>query len=116
MFDFWKRKKPEDPWDQQTENHIAQQDNTPHFQMYVDEVFFISGRGTVVTGTIKAGTLRVNDRILIMGKSGRLATQVGGLEAFHKIMEQAEAGEYVGVLLRDVKSTDVEKGDLLLKG
>ena len=76
----------------------------------------ISGRGTVVTGTIKAGTLRVNDRILIMGKSGRLATQVGGLEAFHKIMEQAEAGEYVGVLLRDVKSTDVEKGDLLLKG
>ena len=116
MFDFWKRKKPEDPWDQQPENHIAQPDNTPHFQMYVDEVFSISGRGTVVTGTIKAGTLRVNDRILIMGKSGRLATQVDGLEAFHKIMERAEMGEYVGVLLRDVKSTDVEKGDLLLKG
>ena len=76
----------------------------------------ISGRGTVVTGTIKAGTLRVNDRILIIGKSGRLATQVDGLEAFHKIMERAETGEYVGVLLRDVKSTDVEKGDLLLKG
>ena len=89
MFDFWKRKKPEDPWDQQTENHIAQPDNTPHFQMYVDEVFSISGRGTVVTGTIKAGTLRVNDRILIIGKSGRLATQVDGLEAFHKIMERA---------------------------
>lgn len=116
MFEFLKRKKTEVDWDQQTGKHVAQPDNTPHFQMYVDEVFSISGRGTVVTGTIKSGTLHVKDRILIIGKDGRLATQVDGLEAFHKIMETAQAGEYVGVLLRDVNSTQVEKGDLVLKG
>ncbi len=86
----------------------------PFFRMTIADVFFIRGRGTVVTGQVESGTLNVNDEIYLRRPSSSRKVVVTGIEMFHKLSNQAQAGENVGVLLRDITKQDVEKGDVLL--
>ncbi len=88
----------------------------PFFRMTVADVFFIRGRGTVVTGQVESGTLSVNDTVQIQSSSfGRTKeVTVSGIEMFRKQLSQAQAGDNVGVLLRDLQKQDVKKGDLLV--
>ena len=84
----------------------------PTFRMTVQDVFSIKGRGTVVTGQIQSGTLGVGDEILIQGKSSK-TTVVNGIEMFRKIVTRVQAGDNVGVLLKDISKEDVQQGDVL---
>ena len=86
----------------------------PLFRMTVADVFFIRGRGTVVTGQIESGTLNVHDEIYIQRSGSARKVTVTGIEMFRKILDQARAGDNVGVLLRDITKQEVEKGDVLL--
>jgi elongation factor Tu len=85
------------------------------FRMTIQDVFYIRGRGTVVTGQIEAGTLRLNDEIQI-ARSGlaQRAVMVSGIEMFRKQLTEAKAGDNVGVLLRDVQKQDIQQGDVLM--
>ncbi len=85
----------------------------PTFRMTVQDVFSIKGRGTVVTGQIESGILAVGDEIRIQGKHSSKTAVVTGVEMFRKVVKQAQAGDNVGVLLRDVSKQDVERGDVL---
>lgn len=85
------------------------------FLMPIEGVFSISGRGTVVTGRIEYGVLKLNEEIEILGLLPTNKTTCIGIEMFHKEMELAEAGENVGVLLRGVKRTSVIRGQVLAK-
>lgn len=86
----------------------------PFFRMTVNDVFFIRGRGTVVTGQIESGTLNVGDEIYLRRSNSSRTVTVNGIEMFRKLLDQAKAGDNVGVLLRDLTKQDVEKGDMLL--
>ncbi len=85
------------------------------FLMPVEDVFSISGRGTVVTGRIEKGTIKLGETIEIVGIKDTQTTTVTGVEMFRKEMEQGEAGDNCGVLLRGVKKEDVERGQVLVK-
>ena len=85
------------------------------FLMPVEDVFSISGRGTVVTGRIERGIIKVGDEIEIVGIKDTEKTTCTGVEMFRKLMDQGEAGDNVGVLLRGVKREDVERGQVLCK-
>lgn len=85
----------------------------PTFRMTVQEVFSIKGRGTVVTGRIESGTITVGDEIRIQGKSSSKTTVVAGVEAKRKVVTFAQAGDEVGVLLRDIGKEDIQQGDVL---
>ncbi|QKF92690.1 elongation factor Tu [Campylobacter sp. CCUG 57310] len=85
------------------------------FLMPIEDVFSISGRGTVVTGRIEKGLVKVGDTIEIVGIRDTQTTTVTGVEMFRKEMEQGEAGDNVGVLLRGTKKEDVERGMVLCK-
>jgi elongation factor Tu len=85
------------------------------FLMPIEGVFSISGRGTVVTGRIEQGLLKLNEEVEIVGIVPTVKTTCTGIEMFHKEMELAEAGENVGVLLRGVKRTSVIRGQVLAK-
>ncbi len=84
------------------------------FRMTVQDVFNIKGRGTVVTGRIETGTIKVGDEISVQGRNGEKRTIVSGLEMFRKTMDQASAGDNVGLLLKNTDRSDVQKGDVLL--
>jgi elongation factor Tu len=86
----------------------------PFFRMTVEDVFSIAKRGTVVTGKIESGTLKVGDEVAIQGKNGEKKTVVTGLEMFRKTMSQANAGDAVGILLKDIGKQEVQAGDVLL--
>jgi elongation factor Tu len=86
----------------------------PFFRMTVEDVFSIAKRGTVVTGKIESGTLRVGDEIAINGKNGEKRTFVAGIEALRKILSEANAGDAVGILLKDIAKQDVQRGDVIL--
>ena|SRR6476646_6226577 len=86
----------------------------PFFRMTVADVFFIRGRGTVVTGQIESGTLNVNDEVYLRRSSSSRRVVVSGIEMFRKLSNQAQAGENVGILFRDITKQDVGKGDVLL--
>jgi elongation factor Tu len=86
----------------------------PFFRMTVEDVFSIKGRGTVVTGKIESGTIKVGDEISIQGKNGEKKTIVSGIEMFRKTMSQANAGDNVGLLLKDIAKPNVQQGDVLL--
>ncbi len=87
----------------------------PFFRMTVEDVFYIRGRGTVVTGQIESGTLNLNDEVQILRPdTSRQAVVVVGLEMFRRQLSQAQAGDNVGVLLRDLQKQDVRHGDLLV--
>ena len=86
------------------------------FLMPVEDVFSISGRGTVATGRVERGTIKVGDVVEIVGLSDeKVQTTVTGVEMFHKLLPQAEAGDNVGLLLRGVAKDGIERGQVLCK-
>ena len=90
-----------------------QRDTDKPFLMPVEDVFSIQGRGTVVTGRIETGIVKVGDEIEIVGIRDTQKTTVTGVEMFRKLLDQGEAGDNVGVLLRGTKREDVERGQVL---
>jgi len=85
------------------------------FLMPVEDVFSISGRGTVVTGRIERGIVKVGDELEIIGIKPTLKTTCTGVEMFRKLLDQGQAGDNVGVLLRGTKREEVERGQVLAK-
>jgi len=85
------------------------------FLMAIEDVFSIEGRGTVVTGRIERGKVKVNDEVEIVGLRPSLKTVVTGIEMFRKTLEEGVAGDNAGCLLRGIKRTDVERGQVLCK-
>ncbi len=85
------------------------------FLMPIEDVFSISGRGTVVTGRIEKGIVKVGDELEIIGLKDTLKTTCTGVEMFRKLLDQGEAGDNVGVLLRGTKREEVERGQVLAK-
>jgi elongation factor Tu len=86
------------------------------FLMPIEDVFTITGRGTVVTGRVERGVLKVNEEVEIVGiKPKSTKTTVTGVEMFRKLLDEARAGENVGLLLRGVKREDVERGQVVVK-
>ncbi|MBI1207305.1 MAG: elongation factor Tu, partial [Azospirillum sp.] len=85
------------------------------FLMPIEDVFSISGRGTVVTGRIERGIVKVGEEIEIVGLKNTVKTTVTGVEMFRKLLDQGEAGDNVGCLLRGTKREDVERGQVLAK-
>jgi elongation factor Tu len=85
------------------------------FLMPVEDVFSISGRGTVVTGRIERGIVKVNDEVEIVGIRPTTKTTCTGVEMFRKLLDQGQAGDNVGVLLRGTKREEVERGQVLAK-
>jgi len=85
------------------------------FLMPIEDVFSISGRGTVVTGRIERGIVRVGDEIEIIGIKATTKTTCTGVEMFRKLLDQGQAGDNVGVLLRGTKREEVERGQVLAK-
>jgi elongation factor Tu len=85
------------------------------FLMPIEDVFSISGRGTVVTGRVERGIVKVGDEIEIVGIKPTQKTTVTGVEMFRKLLDQGEAGDNVGVLLRGTKREEVERGQVLAK-
>ena len=85
------------------------------FLMPIEDVFSISGRGTVVTGRIERGIVKVGDEVAVVGIRDTTKTTVTGVEMFRKLLDQGQAGDNVGVLLRGTKRDDVERGQVLAK-
>ena len=85
------------------------------FLMPVEDVFSISGRGTVVTGRIERGVIKVGEEIEIVGIKATQKTTCTGVEMFRKLLDQGQAGDNVGILLRGTKREDVERGQVLCK-
>ena len=85
------------------------------FLMPVEDVFSISGRGTVVTGRVERGVVKVGEEVEIVGIRPTVKSTVTGVEMFRKLLDQGEAGDNVGVLLRGTKREDVERGQVLCK-
>ncbi|HMA84356.1 MAG TPA: elongation factor Tu [Desulfosalsimonadaceae bacterium] len=83
------------------------------FLMPVEDVFSISGRGTVVTGRVERGIIKVNDKVEIVGFGETINTTCTGVEMFRKILDQGQAGDNVGLLLRGIKRDDVERGQVV---
>ncbi|MFN4963796.1 MAG: elongation factor Tu, partial [Burkholderiales bacterium] len=85
------------------------------FLMPIEDVFSISGRGTVVTGRVERGIVKVGEEVEIVGLKATVKTIVTGVEMFRKLLDQGQAGDNVGVLLRGTKREDVERGQVLAK-
>ncbi|MEE0700219.1 MAG: elongation factor Tu [Bacilli bacterium] len=92
-----------------------ERDNTKPFLMSVEDVFTITGRGTVVTGRVERGQLKLNDEVEIIGLKDTKKTVVTGIEMFRKQLDYAEAGDNAGVLLRGISRDEVQRGQVLAK-
>ena len=92
-----------------------ERDNTKPFLMSIEDVFTITGRGTVVTGRVERGKLNLNDEVEIVGIKPTQKTVVTGIEMFKKSLDYAEAGDNAGVLLRGISREQVERGQVLAK-
>ena len=92
-----------------------ERDNDKPFLMSIEDVFTITGRGTVVTGRVERGQLKLNDEVEIVGLKPTKKTVVTGIEMFRKQLDFAEAGDNAGVLLRGVDRSEVERGQVLAK-
>src|SRR5499433_3576642 len=88
-------------------------DKDQPFLMPIEDVFTISGRGTVVTGRVERGVVKVNDEVEIVGLKPTMKTVVTGVEMFRKLLDQGEAGDNIGALLRGTKREEVERGQVL---
>jgi elongation factor Tu len=99
------------------DNYIPQPDRPKDrpFLMPIEDVFSISGRGTVVTGRIERGIVKVGDEVEIVGLRPTAKTVVTGVEMFRKLLDQGEAGDNIGALLRGTKREEVERGQVLAK-
>jgi elongation factor Tu len=103
---------------QAVDEHIPTPDRKADmpFLMPVEDVFTISGRGTVATGRVERGQLKLNETVEIVGLAEeKRSTVVTGIEMFHKLLDYAEAGDNIGALLRGVARTDIERGQVLCK-
>ena len=115
----------EDPWCQkifelmnEVDNYIPEPARATEqpFLMPVEDVFSISGRGTVATGRVERGVVKVSDTVEIVGLMEKpRTTVVTGVEMFHKLLDQAEAGDNIGALLRGVQRNEIERGQVLAK-
>ena len=85
------------------------------FLMPIEDVFSIEGRGTVVTGRVERGMIKVSEEVEIVGIRDTTKTTVTGVEMFHKLLDQGQAGDNIGTLLRGIKKEDVERGQVLAK-
>jgi len=85
------------------------------FLMPIEDIFSISGRGTVVTGRVERGKLKLNDEVEVVGLHPTKKTVVTGIEMFRKSMDESQAGDNVGLLLRGVEKEDVERGQVVAK-
>ena len=92
-----------------------ERDTEKPFLMSIEDVFSITGRGTVVTGRIEQGVLNVNEEVEIVGIRDTQKTVATGIEMFRKLLDQGQAGDNVGVLLRGIGKDDVERGQVLAK-
>ena len=93
-----------------------QRETDKPFLMPVEDVFTITGRGTVATGRVERGVLHLNDEVEILGvKEDKRKTVVTGIEMFRKLLDEAQAGDNIGALLRGVQRTDIERGQVLAK-
>ena len=92
-----------------------ERDNDKPFLMSIEDVFTITGRGTVVTGRVERGQLKLNDEVEIVGLKDTKKTVVTGIEMFRKQLDYAEAGDNAGVLLRGIDRSEVERGQVLAK-
>ncbi len=90
-------------------------DNDKPFLMSIEDVFTISGRGTVVTGRVERGTLKINEEVEIVGLKDTKKTVATGIEMFRKSLDEAQAGDNAGILLRGISRDEVEKGQVLAK-
>ena len=95
---------------------LPDRDTDKPFLMAIEDVFTITGRGTVVTGKIERGIIKVNEEVDIVGiKNDKQTTTVTGIEMFRKFLDEGQAGENVGLLLRGTKREDVERGQVVIK-
>ena len=92
-----------------------ERDTEKPFLMPVEDVFTITGRGTVITGRVERGILKVNQEVEIVGIRPSIKTTVTGVEMFRKLLDEARAGENVGLLLRGTKREEVERGQVVVK-
>jgi elongation factor Tu len=102
---------------EEMDNYIPQPERAVDqpFLMPIEDVFSISGRGTVVTGRVERGVVKVGEEIEIVGMKETTKTTCTGVEMFRKLLDQGEAGDNVGVLLRGTKRDEVERGQVLCK-
>lgn len=117
LLDFFKRGKVEEelmvesvPTTTNEVNNTVTSDGS--FLFTVEDVFTITGRGTVVTGRVQSGTISVGDKVLI---NGALETEVTGIEMFRKILDTASQGDNCGILLRGISRDQISQGDTLTK-
>jgi elongation factor Tu len=93
-----------------------ERDTDKAFLMPVEDVFSITGRGTVATGRVERGIIKVGEQVEIVGiREEKQTTVVTGVEMFRKLLDQAQAGDNAGILLRGVKKTDIERGQVICK-
>ncbi|HOD96671.1 MAG: elongation factor Tu [Candidatus Paceibacterota bacterium] len=85
------------------------------FLMPIEDIFSIEGRGTVVTGRVERGILKTNEEVEVVGLRPTIKTVVTGIEMFNKTLDEAQAGDNVGILLRGLKKEDVERGQVIAK-
>ena len=85
------------------------------FLMPIEDIFTIEGRGTVVTGRIDRGTVKLNDEVEVIGLKPTVKTVVTGIEMFNKQLDEGQAGDNTGILLRGIKKEDIERGQVLAK-
>jgi len=85
------------------------------FLMPVEDIFSIEGRGTVVTGRVERGVLKLNEEVEVVGLRPTIKTVVTGIEMFNKTLDETQAGDNVGILLRGLKKEDVERGQVIVK-
>lgn len=110
-------------WEQEILNLVAALDALPDpvrdldkpALVSVEDVFSISGRGTVATGRVERGTIKVNEEVEIVGLKPTRKTVVTGIEMFRKLLDSAQAGDNVGLLLRGVDKNDIERGQVIVK-
>ena len=92
-----------------------QRDTDKPFLMPVEDVFTITGRGTVATGRVERGVIKMNDPVEIVGMGAKKQTVVTGVEMFRKLLDEARAGDNVGLLLRGIQRSEIERGQVLCK-
>ena len=92
-----------------------QRETDKPFLMPVEDVFTITGRGTVATGRVERGVVRMNDTVEIVGMGAKKQTVITGVEMFRKLLDEARAGDNVGLLLRGIQRNEIERGQVLCK-
>ena len=111
-------KNTEDIYEKKNNDKIKQDNfySSGSFELEIEDIFSITGRGTVVTGLIKSGMIKVGDKVFIKKASGEvLEDTVTGIESFRKLQDTGEAGQNVGLLLRKSKRNDLGRGDKVTK-